>query len=220
MNIADTVKAAQNGDKKAVEELYKNYIGEIKTLAKCYFPNEDDAEDAASEIFLVVMQKIGTIENPAAFNGWLKRVIQNRCISILRKKREFTMEDEDYVENEYNTDTKSRSEIVPHEKFDNDETQKIIYKIVSELPEKHKSVILMYYYSDMSVESIAKALDISEGTVKSRLSYARDKIEKKIRAYEKKGIKLYSIDILKSLGQIISNISQNTQKLRLRFQLS
>ena len=43
MNIEKTVKAAQNGDKKAVEELYKNYIGEIKTLAKCYFPNEDDA---------------------------------------------------------------------------------------------------------------------------------------------------------------------------------
>lgn len=211
MDIEKTVKAAQNGDKKAVEELYKNYIGEIKTVAKCYFPNEDDAEDAASEIFLLVIQKIGTIKKPAAFNGWLKKVIENKCVSMLRKKHEFTMDDEEYIENECNTDTESCPEVVPHEKLDNDETQKIIYNIVSELPEKYKSVILMYYYSNMSVESIGKALDISEGTVKSRLSYARDKIEKEIRAYEKKGIKLYSIDILKSLGQIISNISQNTQ---------
>lgn len=211
MNIAETVKAAQNGDKKAVEELYKNYIAEIKTLAKCYFPNEDDAEDAASEIFLLVMQKIGSVKNPAAFNGWLKRVIENKCVSMLRKKREFTMDDEDYIDNECNTDTENCPQVVPHEKLDNDETQKIIYHIVSELPEKYKSVILMYYYSDMSVESIAKALAISEGTVKSRLNYARDKIGKKIKAYEKQGIKLYNIDILKSLGQIISNISQNTQ---------
>lgn len=208
VDIEKTVKAAQNGDKKAVEELYKNYIGEIKTVAKCYFPNEDDAEDAASEIFLLVMQKIGTVKKPAAFNSWLKKVIENKCISMLRKKREFTMDDEEYIENECNTDTESCLEAVPHEKLDN---EKIIYHIVSELPEKYKSVILMYYYSDMSVGSIAKALDISEGTVKSRLNYARGKIEEKIRAYEKKGIKLYSIDILKSLGQIISNISQNTQ---------
>ena len=211
MNVAETVKAAQNGDKKAVEELYKNYIGEIKTVAKCYFPNEDDAEDAASEIFLLVIQKIGTIKKPAAFNGWLKKVIENKYVSMLRKKHEFTMDDEEYIENECNTDTESCPEVVPHEKLDNDETQKIIYNIVSELPEKYKSVILMYYYSNMSVESIGKALDISEGTVKSRLNYARGKIEEKIRAYEKKGIKLYSIDILKSLRQIISNISQNTQ---------
>ena len=211
MNVAETVRAAQNGDKQAMEELYKNYIGEIKTIAKCYFPNEDHAEDAASEIFLLVMQKIGTIENPAAFHGWLRKVIEHKCISILRKKREFTMDDEEYIENCHNTDTGNFSDIVPHEKLDNTETQKIIYNIVSELPEKHKSVILMYYYSNMSVESIAKVLGISEGTVKSRLSHARDKIEKKIKSYERKGIKLYSVDILKSLGQIISNISQNTQ---------
>ena len=211
MNVAETVRAAQNSDKNAVEELYKNYIGEIKTIAKCYFPNEDDAEDAASEIFLVVIQKIGTIENPAAFHGWLRKVIQHKCVSMLRKKREITMEDEEYIENECNTNTGNFSQVVPHEKLDNTETQKIIYNIVSELPEKHKSVILMYYYSNMSVESIAKALDISEGTVKSRLSHARDKIERKIKAYERKGIKLYSVDILKSLGQIISNISQNMQ---------
>ncbi len=211
MNVAETVGSAQNGDKKAIEELYHSYIGEIKLIAKCYFPNEHDAEDAASEIFLLVMQKIGTIENPAAFHGWLKKVAANKCVSMLRKKHEFTTEEEDYIENECNTCTGDFGEFVPHEKLDNIETQKMIFNIVSELPEKHKSVILMYYYSDMSVESIAKALHISEGTVKSRLSYARDKIEKKIRAYEKKGIKLYSIDILKSLGQIISNISQNTQ---------
>ena len=162
MNVAETVRAAQNGDKKALEELYKSYIGEIKTIAKCYFPNEDDAEDAASEIFLLVIKKIDTVKNPAAFHGWLKKVIEHKCVSMLRQKREFTMEDEEYIEKECNTDTGNFSDIVPHEKLDNTETQKIIYNIVSELPEKHKSVILMYYYSNMSVESIAKALAISE----------------------------------------------------------
>ena len=131
MNVAETVKAAQNGDRKAVEELYRNYIGEIKTVAKCYFPNEDDAEDAASEIFLLVIQKIGTIENPAAFHGWLRKVIEHKCVSMLQKKREFTMDDEDYIENHHNTDTGNFSEVVPHEKLDNTETQKIIYNIVS-----------------------------------------------------------------------------------------
>ena len=179
MNIAETVKAAQNGSQKAIEELYHRYISEIKTIAGCYFPNEEDAEDAASEIFLLVIQKIGMIKNPAAFHGWLKKVIEHKCISMLRKKHDFTMEDEFYIENECNTRTGDFKEFVPHENLDSIETQKIILHIISELSEKHKSVIMMYYYSDMSVGSIAKALNISEGTVKSRLSCARDKIENK-----------------------------------------
>lgn len=210
MNVAEIVAAAQNGDNKAIEELYHCYIKEIKTIAQCYFPNEYDAEDAASEIFLTLIRKIGTIKNPASFHSWLHKVAVNRCYSILQKKHELLPEEEDYIEQECNTCTGNFSEFVPHENLDNIETQKMILQIVAGLSEKHKSVILMHYYSDMSVESIAKVLNISVGTVKSRLSCARDKIKKKIKVYEKQGIKLYNIDVLKSLGQIISNLSQNT----------
>ncbi len=206
MDVAETVRAAQQGDKSAIEALYNEYIGEIYTIARTYFPRHEDAQDAAHEIFVVVIQKIDMVKKPESFHIWLKRVITNRCVSMVRKKHDELLEED----NSFEKQERDISEVIPYEKLEDDERKEILFRIVSELSEKHRSVILMYYYSNMSVERIAKSLHISEGTVKSRLSYARAKIQKRILAYEKKGVKLYNMNMLNYLGQIISGLAEKS----------
>lgn len=68
----------------------------------------------------------------------------------------------------------------------------MILGLVDELPPEQRMCVLFYYYDEMSVRQIAEAMDTSEGTVKSRLNYARRAIKSGVEDYERKGIKLYS----------------------------
>lgn len=82
--------------------------------------------------------------------------------------------------------------LVPEKALDNEETRRMILGLVDDLPPEQRMCVLFYYYDEMSVKDIAAAMDTSEGTVKSRLNYARKAIKAGVEDYERKGIKLYS----------------------------
>ena len=66
-------------------------------------------------------------------------------------------------------------------------------EILDALPEEQRVAVTMFYYEQMSVKEIAETLGVTENTVKSRLNYGRKKVEKEVRALEKKGTKLYGL---------------------------
>ena len=216
MNISEIVLNAQHGDKEAIEELYNRYIDEIYTVAKGILNDEYAAQDAAQDAFMSVIEKIHTLKTPEAFHSWLRRIIVNRCRELIRNKHDYVVDEKENlsIETMSNTDTGDYTNILPHSKLDREETSKLIYDIVSELPEKHRTVIYMYYYSNMSVERIANELKISQGTVKTRLKYTREKVEKKVLLYEKRGIKLYSMDIFENFTTVITHVSYNMKAVK------
>ena len=81
---------------------------------------------------------------------------------------------------------------MPDKALDNDETRRMIVELVDQLPPPQRQCVLMFYYEEMSVKDIAAALETSEGTVKSRLNYARKAIKSGVDAYAAQGVKLYS----------------------------
>ena len=83
-------------------------------------------------------------------------------------------------------------QLVPDKALDNAETRRMILDLVDALPPEQRMTVLFYYYDEMSVRQIAQAMETSEGTVKSRLNYARKAIKNGVEDYERKGIKLYS----------------------------
>lgn len=83
--------------------------------------------------------------------------------------------------------------LVPEKALDNEETRRMILELVDGLSPEQRMCVLFYYYDEMSVKDIARAMETSEGTVKSRLNYARKAIRAGVEEYERKGIKLYSV---------------------------
>ena len=192
------ILAAQKGDTAAFEHIYKNTYREAYAVAFGILHDKGDAEDALQEAYITLMQKIPTLTDCDKFDSWFKRIVNNRCIDFMRKKKPayfsslFDDEnDEQAFENSelFLDQTQNTENIV----MDNAERD-IISNIINSLPDDQRICIISFYYQDLSIKEIAENLNVSEATVKSRLKYGKDKINKAILEEEKKsGIKLHGI---------------------------
>lgn len=208
MEMKNIVCSAQKGDTTALNQLYEMYVKKIYFLCLKFLTNEEDAEDIVQDTFCTMIEKINTLENPDSFEKWLQKIAINKCKNFIQKKKPQLLDDDkENIENMVTTDDADYKEILPHSKFDNDETNRIIDNIVDGLSDKHRMTIMMYYYCDMSIKEIAEKLECSVGTVKSRMNYAREQVRNKILMYEKQGIKLYSGDILSVLRESLVQLA-------------
>lgn len=139
-----------------------NYSDMVFRLAFLRTKNKADAEDILSDVFLRLVKNSHKIMGEEHLKAWLIRTTLNRTNSLLK--------------NPYRT----RKTDTPLEFFQEDTRQNEILPIVLELSPKLKAVIYMYYYEGYSVNEIGKICSISVGTVKSRLSRARELLKSKL----------------------------------------
>ncbi|MBQ8133425.1 MAG: sigma-70 family RNA polymerase sigma factor [Clostridia bacterium] len=203
---------ARNGDSSAVEQIMTECYQEVYYTACLTINNETDAQDITQEVFIKLFNIIHTMKQPDSFHAWLRKITINESLMFLRKNhgKTYSIDDFDNSEEILTTDDGEYTEILPSEKCDKLENDKIIYDLVNELPEKYKTVVLMRYYSDMPYADIAEQLGLNIGTVKSRLSYSKNLLNGKIELFEKKhGIRLHTTDIFDNLGDIISSAANS-----------
>ena len=131
------------------------------------------------------------LKSPEAVSSWLNQIVSNISLNKVRgsksRKETFSLDDEDFTFEPVALDADT-----PDRVLDQKGTEEIIGSFINALPYEQKTTVILYYYDDMSVGDIAKAMGCSAGTVKSRLNYARKSIEKAVREEEKRGVKLYS----------------------------
>lgn len=185
------VFAARNGNAKCFEELYKRYYDKIYALARGTVKNDADAEDVLQSTFIKAWQSLRSLEDPAAFNTWLQHITLNECYSLMRKSRPTLSMEEEGEDGEL---LQLESDLMlPQEYAERSDLSQRLGKIVGELSDVQRETILLYYYEEMSVEEIARTMDCSAGTVKSRLFLARNAIKTEIEEQERKtGQKFYS----------------------------
>lgn len=201
------VFAAKNGNGKCFEELYKLYYDKIYAIAYTMVKNSTDAEDILQNTFIKAWQNINRINDPAAFNTWLQRITINECNAILRKKKpDFSIENEgDNGELlQFESDL-----MLPEQYAERADLSERLKKIIDDLSVVQKETILLYYYSEMSIEEIAQTMDCSQGTVKSRLFLARKAIKTEIEEKERKtGERFYSVQGIALVPFAILFVSQ------------
>ncbi len=205
----EIILAAQKGDKDACDMIVSSLRGDVYAAALIMLHNREDAEDASQEIFIRVFRNIHNLKDPDAFDKWLRTICLNTCRSYYKEnKNDNSNVVPDNLDDLITTNDGEHSGIVPHEFVDNDENNRIIYKLISTLPEKLSQILLLRFYSDLSYQEIANELGISIGTVKSRISSAKGQLLKKIRQYEKKhGITLHSAGLPEGIPAIIESAS-------------
>jgi RNA polymerase sigma-70 factor (ECF subfamily) len=161
-------------------ELYKD---KIFHLAYRMLNNRHEAEDAVQETFLRVYTNLHRYDETQKFSTWIFRIGTNLCIDRLRKRKNMTYsldaEMPDGEGNDYyamlpgHEDTPEKQVIVS-------ETQQQIRDAIETLPVKYKSVVILRYLHDMSLQEIGDVLDMPVTTVKTRVHRGREFLRKKL----------------------------------------
>nr|WP_317324132.1 sigma-70 family RNA polymerase sigma factor [uncultured Flavonifractor sp.] len=180
-------------------------------LCRKMLQNEEDARDATQEILLTVYQKLGTLKAPEAFWGWVRQITVNRCRNQLtRGPREQPIPEDSEGNSLLDTYEDLDQQKVPDQALDNAETQRMVQDLVDGLSPEQRLSVLLYYYDERSVKEIAQLMETSEGTVKSRLNYARKAIKTGVEGYEKQGVKLYGLSPLPFLLYFLRREAEHT----------
>jgi len=175
---ADTIKTCQQGNAAAFAEIVQAF--ERPLFAFVYrlhcTPPGRDVEDVVQEIFVKAYQNIHHyhISDNGSFATWLFALGRNLCISLMRRKQ---LESQTFCEhNPKYSYAHPTQPPCPSEALENQETIEQLTQAVAELPEIQRSAFILRHYHDMAYKDIAEILECNEGTVRSRLSRARQTI--------------------------------------------
>ena len=193
--LIDCVKRFQDGDTTAFEEVYSLSYPYLHTCVIHVVKDDDATQDMIQETYLEICRNIGQLEKPENFLGWASTIANRKSYAFLKKKNAEQLVYENKWDNqEIQENTAENEEFIPEGLMENKDKQRMLMEIIDGLTDMQRLCVIGYYYSELSQEEIANALDIPVNTVKSHLNRAKAKIkEAVVELDEKKGIKLYSL---------------------------
>lgn len=174
------------GDMTALAVIVEKYKRLVYRLAFQITKNHEDANDVMQDTFLKVYESIHSFRKESAFETWLYRIVVNQAINLV-KRRERRRE----APLSGTTETQIRSELKrasnlrnnPHLSVERKELQRQVTQAVNSLPMKHRMVVILHEFEGLTHPKIASILNCSEGTVRSRLHYARKKLRERLKPY-------------------------------------
>lgn len=179
-------KRIKTGDDSAFSEMYEKSSRLVYGTCYGILQNEDDARDAMQETYMVCYQKIGELENDRMFLSWLKRIAATRSLNLY-KKNHGDISYDDAIETEETIIGDDDLENLPDTWILQESEREVFRSILrSSLSDVQYQTILLYYFSELSVEAIADVMQCPVGTVKTRLKSARIKIKEGVEMYEEK----------------------------------
>lgn len=171
----EAMEMCRRGSKKAFEVLVNKYMKDAYYIALGFVGNREDAQDLSQEAFVRAFRNISKIRPECGFFPWFYQILKNLCISHLRKKKfrnAASLDVEGCPEAEAQNDCFS-----PDEVAERSEMKDNVWQAIGKLDEKHREVIVLRHFQNMSYDQMAKVLFCNKGTVTSRLYYARKQLE-------------------------------------------
>ena len=161
-DLLPLVRRAIRGNAEAYGTLITRYQDYLYRVAFLYVKNEDLALDAVSECILQAFQAIRTLKKPEYFKTWLTRILIRCAIDIFRQTLPIAPMDTVQA-------AAPEPAVSSEEKWD-------LYDAIDVLPERYRTVIILKYFSDMTIREISYATNIPEGSVKAYLNRARGEL--------------------------------------------
>lgn len=157
------------------EKIYPIYK-ELYRFISCITRNETLAEDALQNTMEKAYGSIASLREPDKFKAWIFTIAKNETITLLRKYRRDTVMVCDNIDAEVE-DTK----LLPDELMINNEVRDYIIELINQLKPEYRDIILLRYYTDLSLQEIADVLNTNLNTVKTRHKRAKTKIAMKLK---------------------------------------
>lgn len=170
------VRQFQSGNKNALAKLVKLWHKTFCEKAYWIVKDADVAKDIAQDTWSVVINKVNQLKTPENFGNWALRIVYTKSLNWIKANKQL----------QNNINYNSCEQEVFYD--DNEASKKTeLLKTIKTLPEQQQAVIHLFYLQDYSLKEISVLLNISEGTVKSRLFHAREKLKQilKTKSYEK-----------------------------------
>jgi len=161
-NERQLVESAKSGNDDAFIELANLCKESVARIAFYIIGSRDEAEEIAADAFLKAYLSIKTLRDDVPFSVWVARIAKNLSIDKLRRKKSFQRQTED------------------SKGSDDEEMAMDIRKEVMDLPIKLRLPLTMLYYDSMQIEDISKILGIPQGTVKSRIFLAKERLKRRL----------------------------------------
>ena len=191
--IKELVSSAKSGNKKSFDKLYELTHNDVWYNCVSLLKDEENAKDIMQETYITAFLKLDTLKDEEKFCGWLTAIATNKSKNKLKGKVEYQIDDEILI-----AETETDELMLPEEYITKTEKRKVLLQIMEDtLSFNQYQTVLMFYFDEMSISEIAQGLEISEGTVKSRLNSSRAKMKTAIEDYEKKsGDKLHGVVVV------------------------
>ncbi len=159
------IKKAISNNREAQKQLFEQYSPKMLGVCRQYVKDLHHAEDLLLQGFLKVFTNLHKFKHEGSFEGWIRRIMVNTCISYLSKKNRIDLSNEDYVFNDSPTESIEST------------TVEDIQKLIDQLPEGYKMVFNLFAIEGYKHSEIAQQLNISESTSKSQLFKARKMLQ-------------------------------------------
>ena len=164
----EIIKLAVDNNRPAQQMIYSQFSGRMLSVCRQYVKDLHHAEDLMITAFMKVFANLKNFEHKGSFEGWIRRIMVNECLSFIRAHKKVSfLEDEYYKEDSFNNIESN---------FSVDDIQTLI----DSLPEGYKMIFNLYAIEGYKHKEISEVLGINEGTSKSQLSHARRMLQEQI----------------------------------------
>lgn len=172
------MEAARQGDQDAFEQLVRAYEKRVFALTLRMCGNPEDAAEAAQEAFLAVWQGLKFFRGESSFSTWLYRLASNACVDLLRREgRHRAAAGPSLDDEELRLETADPAP-TPQEAAERAELRRQIENGLRALPAEYRQVLILREMHQLSYEEIGQTLSLDPGTVKSRISRGRKRLQK------------------------------------------
>jgi RNA polymerase sigma-70 factor (ECF subfamily) len=168
-NETTLIQQAQNGNTRAFEEIVRRHYAPVVNIAYRMCGQTALAEDMAQETFLRAWTKLSSFRLSGSMKNWLYRIAVNATLDFLRRKTETPVDDE-VIQLVTDPALDPETALVKKEQAEH------LQRMLNDLPEAARTVLVLREYGGLSYHEIAAALDVPLGTVMSRLNYARTRL--------------------------------------------
>ena len=169
----EMIQLAVENNRQAQQQIYSRFSPKMLSICRLYVKDVQQAEDVMITSFMKVFKSLKSFQHNGSFEGWIRRIMVNECISFLRVHKKVN-----FIEDSFFREGNKQEEAC---ELSSDDIQLLIDK----LPEGYKMVFNLYAIEGFKHKEIAVMLGINEGTSKSQLSHARKILQQQINAIKK-----------------------------------
>ena len=163
----ELIARCRAGERSAFQRIYQLYSKSMYNVAYRIVGNEDDADDVLQESFISAFNNLDHYRGDATFGAWLKRIVINKAINVLKRKKMEALPEDDRWD-------------VPDESYEEPEYEDLtverVKKAIQQLPDGYRSVLSLYLLEGYDHQEIGEILGVSESTSKSQLNRAKNKL--------------------------------------------
>ena len=163
----DLIQRCKAGDRDAHYKIYRLYSKAMFNVGYRITGSEEDAEDALQDAFISAFRNLDSYRGDSSFGAWLKRIVINKAINVLRKKKhELIPDNEDWDVADVEETSEYREEL----------TIERVRQAIGKLPDGYRTVLSLYLLEGYDHQEIAEILGVTESTSKSQLNRAKNKL--------------------------------------------